>query len=58
MQRLAGALTTIRFRLGAALALALLPVLLLGAIQVSVAYKKDADEERTNLALAAARSAG
>jgi two-component sensor histidine kinase len=57
MQRLAGALTTIRFRLGAALALALLPVLLLGAIQVSVAYKKDADEERTNLALAAARSA-
>jgi two-component sensor histidine kinase len=57
MQRLAGALTTIRFRLGAALAFALLPVLMLGAIQVSVAFKKDSDEERTNLALAAARSA-
>ncbi len=57
MQRLAAALTTIRFRLGAALALALLPVLLLGAIQVSIAFRKDADEQRTNLALAAARSA-
>ena len=57
MHRLAGALTTIRFRLGAALALALLPVLLLGAIQVSVAFQKDADEQRTNLTLAAARSA-
>jgi two-component sensor histidine kinase len=57
MQRLAAALTTIRFRLGAALALALLPVLFLGVIQVSVAYQKDAEAQRTNLALAAARSA-
>jgi two-component sensor histidine kinase len=57
MQRLAGALTTIRFRLGAALALALVPVLLLGAIQVSVAFRKDSDEQRANLTLAAARSA-
>ena len=52
-----GALTTIRFRLGAALALALLPVLMLGAVQASIAFRKDSDEQRANLALAAARSA-
>ncbi|HEX4196632.1 MAG TPA: histidine kinase dimerization/phosphoacceptor domain -containing protein [Caulobacteraceae bacterium] len=57
MHRLAAALTTIRFRLGAALALALLPVLFLGVIQVTVAFHKDSDAQRTNLALAAARSA-
>jgi two-component sensor histidine kinase len=57
MQRLVAALTTIRFRLGAALALALLPVLFLGVIQFTVAYYKDSEAQRTNLALAAARSA-
>ena len=31
-------------------------MLLLGAIQVSVAYRKDSDEQRTNLALAAGAS--
>lgn len=58
MQWLAsGPLTTIRFRLGAALALALVPVLLLGVIQASIAFRKDSDEQRANLALAAGRSA-
>src|SRR6185437_3745383 len=58
MARLAwGPLTTIRFRLAAAVAVALLPVLALGAIQASIAFRKDTDQERANLALAAARSA-
>ncbi len=58
MKRLAwGPLTTIRFRLGAALALALAPVLILGAVQSVVAFGKDAQESRANLALAAQRSA-
>ncbi len=58
MKRLAaGALTTIRFRLGAAMALALLPVLLLGATQSVISFRKDARDERAALVLAAQRSA-
>ena len=49
--------TSIRARLGAALALALLPVLLLGAAEAGLTFHKDADERRANLALAAERSA-
>jgi two-component sensor histidine kinase len=52
-----GPLTTIRFRLGAALALALLPVLLLGAGQAALAFQKYAEEQKVNLTLAAERSA-
>jgi two-component sensor histidine kinase len=52
-----GPLGTIRFRLAAAVALALAPVLVLGAAQATLAFRKDADEERTTLALATARSA-
>jgi two-component sensor histidine kinase len=50
-------LTSIRARLGAALALALLPVLLLGALQAGLTYQKDAEERRASLELAAERSA-
>ncbi len=50
-------LTTIRVRLGAALALALAPVLLLGGVESMIAYQKDAREQSANLALAAERSA-
>ena len=50
-------LTSIRARLGAALALALLPVLLLGATQAGLTFRKDADERRGTLASAAERSA-
>ena len=58
MQGLAkGALTSIRARLGAALAIALLPVLMLGATQAGLTFGKDADERRATLALAAERSA-
>ncbi|MBV9508693.1 MAG: sensor histidine kinase [Caulobacteraceae bacterium] len=58
MERLARvSLTGIRARLGAALALALLPVLLLGAAQAGLTFQKDADERRATLALAAERSA-
>ena len=58
MKRLAlGPLTTIRFRLGAALALALLPVLLLGALQAGLAFQRDAEDRRVSLGLAAERSA-
>jgi len=52
-----GPMTTIRARLGAALALALLPVLLLGAVQAILTFSKDAEQRRTDLALAAQRSA-
>jgi two-component sensor histidine kinase len=52
-----GPLTTIRFRLGAALALALAPVLLLGVGESVLAFQKDAQEQRSALALAAERSA-
>ncbi len=55
--RLWGPLTTIRVRLGAAIAIALLPVLLLGAGQAGLAFQKYAEEQRINLTLAAERSA-
>ena len=48
---------TIRLRLGAALAIALMPVLVLGAVQSVVAFRHDADERRTILIAAAERSA-
>jgi len=58
MERLARlSLTSIRARLGAALALALLPVLLLGALQAELTFHKDAEERRSSLNLAAERSA-
>jgi two-component sensor histidine kinase len=43
--------------LGAALAIALMPVLLLGAVQSVVAFRRDAEERRTSLIAAAERSA-
>ncbi|MDB5432637.1 MAG: phyK [Caulobacter sp.] len=46
----------IRFRLGAALVVALLPVLVLGAVQAVVAFKKDAEARQSSLVLAAERS--
>ena len=52
-----GPLATIRVRLGAAMALALAPVLILGAAESTIAYQKDAQEQRASLALAAERSA-
>jgi len=52
-----GPMTSIRARLGAALAIALLPVLLLGAAQAMLTFSKDADQRRIDLALAAQRSA-
>ncbi|MDR3509887.1 MAG: sensor histidine kinase [Caulobacteraceae bacterium] len=58
MKRLAlGPRTTIRVRLGTALALALLPVLMLGVGESMVAFRKDAQEQKVSLALAAERSA-
>ncbi len=39
------------------MALALLPVLFLGAVQATIAFRKDAEEQHASLALAAARSA-
>jgi two-component sensor histidine kinase len=58
MSRLAwGPLTTIRFRLGAGLALALAPVLILGAAQAVIDFHKDSETQRVNLGLAAERSA-
>ena len=52
-----GPLTTVRFRLVGAIALALLPVLLLGAAQAALAFQKYAEEQQFNLTLAAERSA-
>ena len=52
-----GPLTTIRARLGAAVTLALVPVLLLGVAQATIAFRKDAEEQHANLVLAAVRSA-
>jgi two-component sensor histidine kinase len=48
---------TIRVRLGAALALALVPVLFLGAVEVDLAFQRQAQEERIALAADAERSA-
>lgn len=52
-----GSLSTIRVRLTAALAAALLPVLLLGVVQAAIAYTREGDALRENLGFAAQRSA-
>jgi two-component sensor histidine kinase len=57
MSRLAWGPLTIRLRLGAALAIALMPVLVLGAVQSGVAFRREAEERRTSLIAAAERSA-
>lgn len=48
---------SIRLRLGIAMALALLPVLLLGVTQSVLAYNRESAERRQNLVVAAERSA-
>ncbi|WP_293906811.1 sensor histidine kinase [Phenylobacterium sp.] len=48
---------TIRFRLTAALAAALLPVLILGALQSAIAFQREGRGLRQNLGIAAERSA-
>lgn len=48
---------TIRFRLAAALAIALLPVLVLSVWQASTAYRIEAEDRRADLVLGAERSA-
>jgi two-component sensor histidine kinase len=57
MKRLAWGALTIRLRLGVALAIALMPVLLVGAAQSVVSFRREADERRINLTAAAERSA-
>ena len=52
-----GPLTTIRSRLGIALCLALAPLLLLGAAQAGLSFRKEAETQRLTLALAAERGA-
>ncbi len=47
----------IRFRLGMAMALAMLPILLLGAVQAQADFREQAAERRADLQLAAVRSA-
>ena len=47
---------TIRVRLGVAIAIALLPVLLLGVAQSTIAFHKEAEERRAGLIAAADRS--
>ena len=49
--------TTIRFRLGWALAVGLTPILILGAAQAFAAFRHDADEHQHQLMQAAQRSA-
>ena len=48
---------TIRFRLGLGLALALLPILILGGLQTYVAFRHDSEVRRTSLTQAGQRSA-
>ncbi|MFL6743263.1 MAG: hypothetical protein ACJ8E3_04800, partial [Sphingomicrobium sp.] len=50
-------LSTIRVRLTAALALALLPVLLLGVLQSAIAFNRENASLKVNLGSAAQRSA-
>ena len=50
--------TSIRFRLGVALAIGLTPILLLGAAQAFAAYRHDASEHQRTLLVAAQRSEG
>lgn len=57
MTRLGWGPLTIRVRLGAALAAALAPILLLGAAQSIVAVRRESDERRLLLTAAAERSA-
>lgn len=57
MRGLAWGPLTIRLRLGAALVIALMPVLLLGAAQSVVAFRHEAVERRNSLIAAAERSA-
>jgi two-component sensor histidine kinase len=52
-----GSLSTIRVRLIAALAAALLPVLLLGALQSAIGFQREGQVLRQNLGFAAERSA-
>jgi two-component sensor histidine kinase len=52
-----GAPATIRFRLGLALAITLLPVLALGVAQSVLAFSKDAESREAGLVMAAERSA-
>src|SRR5205807_532802 len=52
-----GSLSTIRVRLAAALAAALLPVLVLGVVQSTVAFNRERLALRQNLGFAAERSA-
>ena len=52
-----GSLSTIRVRLTAALAAALLPVLVLGGLQSAIGFQREGRELRQNLGLAAERSA-
>src|SRR6187402_2338405 len=52
-----GAPATIRFRLGLALAITLLPVLALGVAQSVLAFAKDAEGREAGLVIAAERSA-
>lgn len=49
--------TGIRFRLGIALAAALLPVLILGAFQAQAEFARQADDRRADLQFAASRTA-
>ena len=49
--------TTIRVRLGLALAVALLPILLLSAVQTALGFRRQALDDRANLVAAAERSA-
>ncbi len=51
-----GAPLGIRVRLGGAMAIALLPVLVLGAVQSAIAFHKEAQERRASLTAAAVRS--
>ena len=48
---------SIRFRLGVAMALALLPIIVLGVIQTQADFRDQAADRRSDLQLAAARSA-
>ncbi len=52
-----GSLSTIRVRLTAALAAALLPVLILGILQSAIAFRREGVQLREELAAASARSA-
>jgi two-component sensor histidine kinase len=55
--RRGGSLSTIRVRLAAALAAALLPVLILGVVQSAIAFNRERAALRQNLGFAAERSA-